>query len=219
MATQKNLDLRAINALVIAGWTGRNVEALEAHMKELEAVGVKRPRSVPIFYRAAASLLTSAETIEVMGENSSGEVEYVAYALADGMWVGVGSDHTDRKVETIGVTISKQMCAKPVGPQVWRYDEVVPHWDRLMLRSFIHVGKERKLYQEGSVTTMRSPEELINLYTGGKALAPGAAMFGGTLAVHGGIVPADAFEMELEDPVLGRKLTHSYKIMPLPEEG
>jgi hypothetical protein len=25
--------------------------------------------------------------------------------------------------------------------------------------------------------------------------------------------------MELEDPVLGRKLTHSYKIMPLPEEG
>jgi hypothetical protein len=44
-------------------------------------------------------------------------------------------------------------------------------------------------------------------------------MFCGTLAVHGGIAPADAFEMELEDPVLKRKLTHSYRIVSLPEEG
>ena len=31
-------------------------------------------------------------------------------------------------------------------------------------------------------------------------------MFCGTLAVHGGMAPADVFEVELEDPVLGRKL-------------
>jgi hypothetical protein len=43
--------------LVAVGWTGRNVAALEAHIKELEAPGVARPRSVPIFYRNAASLL------------------------------------------------------------------------------------------------------------------------------------------------------------------
>ena len=43
----------------IAGWTGRNLAALEAHIKELEALGVKRPKSVPIFYRNAASLLTT----------------------------------------------------------------------------------------------------------------------------------------------------------------
>jgi len=219
MPSQKSLDVRAIKSLVIAGWTGRNVEALEAHIKELEVLGVKRPKSVPIFYRVAASLLTSDDAIEVMGDNSSGEVEYVVYALDDGLWVGVGSDHTDRKAETIGVTLSKQMCGKPVGPQIWRYDEVAPHWDRLMLRSFVHIGKERKLYQEGPVTTMRSPEELIRLYTGGKALASGTAMFCGTLAVHGGIAPAEVFEMELEDPVLSRKLTYSYKILPLPEEG
>jgi hypothetical protein len=219
MPKEKKLDIRAIKHLVVAGWTGKNLAALEAHIQELEALGVKRPKSVPIFYRVASSLLTNADVIEVMGDKSSGEVEFVLYALDDGLWMGVGSDHTDRKAETIGVTLSKQMCAKPVGARIWRYDEVKPHWDRLTLRSFARVGKRRRLYQEGPVTTMRAPEELIRLYAGRTRLAPGTAMFCGTLAVHGGITPADVFDMEIDDPVLRRKLTHSYRIVSLPEEG
>jgi hypothetical protein len=66
---------------------------------------------------------------------------------------------------------------------------------------------------------MRSPEELTRLYTGGDKLAAGTAMFCGTFAVHGGISSSGTFEMELEDPVLGRKLTHGYKIVSLPDEG
>jgi hypothetical protein len=216
---ERKLDLAAIKNLVVAGWTGRNVAALEAHIKELEAIGVKRPKSVPIFYRNAAALLTTADTIQVMGDKSSGEVEFVLYALDDGMWLGVGSDHTDRAAETINVTLSKQLCAKPVGPQLWRYDEVKPHWDKLTLRSFVPDGGKRRLYQEGPVTNMRAPEELIKLYTGGDRLVPGTAMFCGTFAVHGAISSAGTFDMELEDPVLGRKLTHSYKIVSLPDEG
>jgi hypothetical protein len=215
----RQLDLVAIRNLVVAGWTGRNTEALEAHIKELEAVGVKRPKSVPIFYRNAVSLLTTAPEIQVVGDKSSGEVEFVLYSLADGMWVGVGSDHTDRKAETINVTLSKQMCAKPVGRTIWRYDEVKPHWDKLMLRSFVPGEGGRRLYQEGPVTNMRSPEELIKLYTGGDRLEPGTAMFCGTFAVHGGISSSGTFDMELEDPVLGRELTHSYRIVSLPDEG
>jgi hypothetical protein len=216
---ERKLELAAIKNLVVAGWTGRNVAALEAHINELEAIGVKRPKSVPIFYRNAMSLLTTADAIQVMGDKSSGEVEFVLYALDDGLWLGVGSDHTDRKAETINVTLSKQLCAKPVGPQLWRYDEVKPHWDKLVLRSFVPDGGKRRLYQEGPVTNMRSPEELIKLYTGGDKLAPGTAMFCGTFAVHGGISSSGTFDMELEDPVLGRKLTHSYRIEPLPDEG
>ena len=75
MSLEKTLDLQALKQLVIAGWTGRNVEALEAHIRELEAIGVKRPKSTPIFYRAAVSLLTTAEQIEVVGPHSSGEVD------------------------------------------------------------------------------------------------------------------------------------------------
>ena len=219
MPSERKLDGAAIKNLVIAGWTGRNVAALEAHIKELEAIGVKRPKTVPIFYRVACSLLTTAMFIEVMADKSSGEVEFVLFALDDGLWLGVGSDHTDRKAETIGVTLSKQLCAKPVGVTLWRYDEVKPHWDKLMLRSFVPDGGKRRLYQEGPVTNMRSPEELIKLYTGGDKLAPGTAMFCGTFAVHGDISYSGTFDMELEDPVLGRKLTHGYKIVSLPDEG
>ena len=219
MPSERKLDVAAINSLVIAGWTGRNVAALEAHIKELEAIGVKRPKTVPIFYRVACSTLTTATFIEVMADKSSGEVEFVLFALDDGLWLGVGSDHTDRKAETIGVTLSKQLCAKPVGLTLWRYDEVKPHWDKLVLRSFVPDGGKRRLYQEGPVTNMRSPEELIKLYTGGDKLAPGTAMFCGTFAVHGDISYSGTFDMELEDPVLGRKLTHGYKIVSLPDEG
>jgi hypothetical protein len=41
-------------------------------------------------------------------------------------------------------------------------------------------------------------------------------MFCGTLGAIGGIRPASHFEMELEDPVLGRTLRHAYAINVLP---
>ena len=151
----------------------------------------------------AASLLTSSDAIEVLGDQSSGEAECVVYSVDGGLFVGVGSDYTDRKAEAVGVSLSKQMCAKPVSREVWRFDDVAGHWDKLVLRSYASVGGERRLYQEGSVKAMLPPTELFRLYGGG-GLAAGTAMFCGTLAVHGTIAPSDLFAMELEDPVLGR---------------
>jgi hypothetical protein len=214
----ETLDLRTVRELVIAGWTGRDVAALEKHIRELEAIGVKRPKTTPIFYRVAASLLTSDNTIEVLGDQSSGEAECVVYGRDDGLFVGLGSDHTDRKAETVGVSLSKQMCAKPVSREVWRLEDVAAHWDRLILRSNVGTEGRRRLYQEGPVAGMRPPTELFKLYCGG-LLPAGTAMFCGTLAVHGGITPSETFEMELEDSVLGRKITHSYRVKTLPDQG
>jgi Protein of unknown function (DUF2848) len=216
---ERTIDRREIKHLVIAGWTGCNVEALEKHILELEALGVKRPKSTPIFYRVSADLLTTKPSIEVLGTGSTGEVEFVLFSLADGLWVGLGSDHTDRKAETIGVSLSKQMCAKPIAATAWRYDDVRAHWDQLMLRSDVRRGGERQLYQEGFVASMRTPDELIKLYTRDATLPVGTAMFCGTLAVHGNIAFADRFEMELNDLVLGRRISHAYTISTLPDEG
>lgn len=201
-----------VRELVIAGWTGRDEVALRRHIRELEEIGVRPPKTTPIFYRVAASLFTHADRIQVSGPDSSGEVEFVLLQQADGLWVTVGSDHTDRKAETIGVSLSKQMCAKPVSAASWRYDEVAPHWENLVLRAWA----DGTLYQEGPVTAMRSPEDLMQKYGG---LKPGAAMFCGTLAAKGGIRPAKKFSMELDDPVLGRKLRHEYAIEVLPVAG
>ncbi len=44
-------------------------------------------------------------------------------------------------------------------------------------------------------------------------------MFCGPLADKGGIRPAKKFKMELEDPVLQRRLRHEYQIDVLPVEG
>ena len=197
--------------LVIAGWTGRDEAALRQHIEELAAIGVKPPKTTPIFYRVSADLFCHAEEIQVSGPDTSGEVEFVLMQGKE-LRVAVGSDHTDRKAETIGVSLSKQLCAKPVSRESWRYDEVKPHWAKLVLRAWA----DGDLYQEGPVTAMRSPEDLTQRYGG---LVPGAAMFCGTLAAKGGIRPATVFRIELEDPVLKRKLQHEYRIHVLPVEG
>ena len=206
-----------IENLVVAGWTGRDAAAIAHHIEELAAIGVPPPSGVPLFYRIATGQLTQTRHLQVLGADSSGEVEPVLVSLADGLWVGVGSDHTDRKAEAMGVALSKQLCGKVVAPQLWRFDEVSPHWDRLVLRSWAVIGGERQLYQEGSVAAIRPPAELLGLYLGGEARLPaGTLMFCGTLGAKGGVRPASRFEMEIEDPVLGRKLAHGYDIEALP---
>jgi len=99
-----------VRDLVIAGWTGRDRAAVEKHIRELAELGVTPPSRTPIFYRVAASLVTTADEVEVIGRDSTGEVEFVLLNHEGEWWVGVGSDHTDRKAETVGVTLSKQMC-------------------------------------------------------------------------------------------------------------
>ena len=64
-----------INKVVIAGWTGRNMDAVQHHIDELAALGISPPSQVPLYYRVSNSLLTQSNTIEVLGEGSSGEVE------------------------------------------------------------------------------------------------------------------------------------------------
>lgn len=208
-----------ITECVIAGWTGRDRAALEHHIAELEALGVRRPASTPIFYRVAAARLTTDSVIEVMGEATSGEVEFVLARLEGRLWVGVGSDHTDREAETLGVTLSKQLCDKPVAPVLWPHAEVAGHWDRLVLRSFAVNGGSPELYQEGSLAGMLDPAALIERYAPGTGLAEGTLVFGGTFAAKGGIRPAERFAFALEDPVLGRTIAHAYEVRTLPIAG
>jgi hypothetical protein len=209
-----------IRELVIAGWTGRDPAAVEKHIAELEALGVRRPASTPIFYRVAAARLTTADTIEAVGAASSGEVEFVLLRHGGALWVGAGSDHTDREAETYGVTVSKQMCDKPVASAFWAFGDVAGHWDRLLLRSHVVDGDGRRsLYQEGPVTAMLDPAALTAHYAGRDRLPDGTAMFCGTLPAHGGVRPAERFEFELEDPVRGRTIRHGYAIKVLPVLG
>jgi hypothetical protein len=199
-----------IDTVIVAGWTGRDRAAVEEHIAELEALGVARPSRVPVFYRVSASRLTTASTIESTSA-SCGEVEPVLLHHEGKLWVGVGSDHTDREVETYGVAVSKQLCDKPVAPELWPYEQVAEHWDRLVVRSWI---EDDVLYQEGALAGLLHPDDLLALAE--PQPRDGALMFCGTVAAIGGIRAASAFRYELVDPVLNRTIGARYAMQTLP---
>jgi hypothetical protein len=208
-----------IDQAVIAGWTGRDPVARDKHIAELEAIGIARPASTPIFYRVSARRITTEDCIEVSGGDSSGEVEFVLIGWQGRIFVGLGSDHTDRKVETYSVTVSKQMCDKVMAPVLWELEDVAAHWDQMILRAHAWIGGARVLYQEGTLDHMLPVADLIRLGFGGKGFPDGCAMFGGTFAAKGGIRPSSRFEFELEDPVLKRSIRHAYDVIALPVLG
>jgi hypothetical protein len=208
-----------IDQAVLAGWTGRDPVARDKHIAELEAIGIARPATTPIYYRVSARRLTTTDSIEVSGGDSSGEAEFFLFGWQGRIFVGAGSDHTDRKVETYSVTVSKQMCDKVVAPVLWELEEVAGHWDQMILRSFAWINGARVLYQEGTLDSMLPVKELIQRGFGDNGLPDGCVMFGGTFAAIGGIRPASRFEFELVDPVLKRMIRHAYDVIELPIRG
>ncbi len=121
------------NTLIVAGWAGRDMAAIEHHIEELAAIGVPRPSSVPLYYRIADNQLTQKETVQALGEDSSGEVETFVFSVDGEMYVSIASDHTDRKLETYSVAMSKQVCVKPVATSAWRLADVADYWDELII--------------------------------------------------------------------------------------
>lgn len=206
--------------LVIAGWTGRDDAAIAHHIEELEAIGVPRPSSVPLYYRVGAGLLTQSDVIEALGPNSSGEAEPMLF-FADGeWWLTVASDHTDRQVETYSVAVSKQMCAKPVAATAWRWSDVAGHQDELQLRSRILEDGVWVDYQEGTFASIRPLATLRDGIYAAEGGAEGRFMTCGTLgaipnARGEGIRPAAEMELEIRDPRHGRSIVHRYAVQAL----
>jgi Protein of unknown function (DUF2848) len=196
--------------LVIAGWAGRNKEAVQHHIDELAAIGVAPPSATPLFYRVSANLIDQAPDVTVLGSQSSGEVEPLLLCLDGKRYVGLGSDHTDRHTEGWSVAHSKQMCPKPLASAMWRWEDVSSHWDDVRLRSWIRNSshEEWQPYQNGGVRDLINPIDLADLV--GDA-GNGLLMLCGTLSVIGAIRPAAHFRMQIEDPVLDRRIEHTYK--------
>jgi len=206
--------------LIVAGWTGRNAEAIAHHIEELEAIGVPRPSAVPLYYRVSCNLLTQSPTIEALGDQSSGEAEPVLFFAAGEWWLTVGSDHTDRKVESYSVVVSKQMCAKPVATAAWRWSDVAAYQDELLLSSRILEDGVWVDYQQGSVAAIRPLAALRDgIYPAhgeeGRFMTCGT--LGAIPSARGeGIRPAPAMEITLRDPRTQRSIVHRYAVHPLP---
>lgn len=195
--------------LVVAGYTARDQAAVRAHIDELAAIGVAPPPTVPMFYALDHTLITTDSTVTVAGVQTSGEVEPVVVWCDGKRYLGIGSDHTDREVETESVAASKAAAPKPTGSSVLPLDDAVARWDDIAVRSWV----DDELYQEGSLSAMLRPDDLIGMLADrGEQPSGDAVMFCGTVPLLGGtFVYGTRWRMELGVPG-GDVLTLEYDV-------
>ena len=192
--------------LVLAGWAGRDKESVYAHIEELKRLGIPPPPKVPCFFHVGANLLTTERTVRVLESRNNGEVEYVL--LLEGgrpKYVTVGSDHTDRDMERESFLLSKQLCPKVIPPIVWVYDEVIDHWDDLILRMSV----DGKISQESPLKSLLKPQDLVREAGLGDC---NAILFSGSIPWIGGEMAfGRRYRIELEDPIFRRKISYTYE--------
>lgn len=185
--------------LLVAGYTGRDPAAVDAHIAELARHGVPPPEHAPWIFVADPARLQIGGTVWAYDGTSSGEAEYVLLIDEDGVFVCIGSDHTDRGLERLSIERSKQVYPRVLSEQAWPLDDLLPRWDALRLRSWAGDGGRLTRYQDGTLGQLIRPERLLEII--GPDPGPGTVVFSGTLPVLGGEVrPAQRFEAELAAP-------------------
>lgn len=201
-----------IGRLIVAGWTGRDRAGIDHHIAELAEIGVSPPSEVPLFYRVSRGLLTQDDTIEVLGAATSGEAEPLLLHARGELWLGLASDHTDRELETYSVAASKQACAKPVAPDLWRFADVADGADALRLTCEIEEDGAWREYQDGALDKILPLRQLAAM----AGLRDGDAMLCGTLPVIGGIRAARRYRMALRDEAADKTIRLEYAAQALP---
>ena len=213
---RKEEILFQIKRMVNAGYTGRNQKAVRQHIEELKKEGIPAPESTPTAYEVISKLIYFDPEIEVIGNKTSGEAEFVLLCSGQEVYVGVGSDHTDRELESVSIIKSKQVCPNVMAPYVWRLKDVRKGWDRMILRSWVVTDKgEKVLYQEAPLSVIMTPEDLMSFV---KKKMEDKRLDG--VVIYSGTIPLlrekanynNYFEVELYNPDNGKRLNCAYKI-------
>lgn len=209
-----------INRVINAGYSGRDQAAVQAHIDEMmqDDIIATEPDEVPVTYQLAQYLLlTDPGTIQIVGEDTSGEAEYGLLVTGDETYVVAASDQTDRKLEKHGIQKSKQIAPNVISADAWRLSEIRDHWDGIQLRAFNTVDGERELYQEDTLAGLLPPAEIVDeVHERFPGDLSGTAVLSGTIATVGGeLAPGDRFEVELYDPERDRTIETGYDVEPI----
>ena len=201
-----------INRTYCIGYTGRNKDKVYEHIKELAEIGVPEPAEVPMLYPVSAYTLNQSNDIQVIGDKTSGEAELVLVFDQDEVLLTIGSDHTDRGLETVDINKSKQVCDKPIGTEAWYITDVLNHWDELIIRSEQQIENEWVLYQENPVSSIISYEEIISFLEKKDVSLTNTVVFAGTVPLIDGFKYGQAFKMRIIDPVRNKNIEASYTV-------
>lgn len=201
---------------VAIGYAGRDQESVRRHVEELAKLGVPRPASIPSLYWVSPEQVGCVERIQVVGNETSAEVEFFMAPDGEGnLYLTVVSDHSDRRLESVSVSKAKQICPKVIGAEFWALEDVREHWDELRLVCHARFA-EKTLYQNAPVGSLLNWSELLELAHADAPCAGPVAFCSGTVPVEGGEIRyADAWDLRLEDPVMGRAIEHHYAVIRL----
>lgn len=201
------------------GYAGRDMEKTMEHIRELERdLGVPAPGRIPTIFQCGNYVLTQDKDLAFAGEKTCGEVEYVIVVKDRKLYIGVGSDHTDRELEALNVPKAKQICAKPIGPVLWDYEEIKDHWDQIRLSSWQTVNGKEIAYQKGGVEDILPAEVIMRELDERVGGIDNCVIFSGTVPVLNGFHYGSRFRCQMEDPVLGRKIGCDYNVIAISEE-
>ncbi|SNT27241.1 Protein of unknown function [Anaerovirgula multivorans] len=218
LSGDENLTVNYDELLVI-GYAGRNIEKTMEHIKELEEqLGVAPPKKIPTIFECSHELLTQEDIIKFVGKETSGEVEYIIVLANGSAYIGIGSDHTDRKLESISVPKAKQVCPKPIGKELWNYDDIKDHWDQIKLVSYQTIDGKEILYQDGSLADILPVEKILSELKDRIGAIQNSIIFSGTVPLLNGFAYGDNFRCMIIDQVLDRTLSFNYNIEIISEE-
>ena len=201
------------NRLLIAGYTSQDQEALKKHIDELEEIGVKPPPMIPMIYDLSPEILTNDDQMSMVLNDGSGEVEVVLVEMEGKWFVGIGSDHTDRKLEAVSVQKSKQVCAKPISKELWELNAIEENWDLIELRSWVTIDNEEHQYQSGTLKEFMKPQDLLETIKQRGYYDHGMVVFCGTLPLLSeSFIYGNKFRAELYDPINDKSISLEYTI-------
>lgn len=204
-----------VKRIINGGYTGRDAKAAKKHIDELKAQGISSPDEIPAFYPVTSDNITLPNQIEVLGEKTSGEAEFVILVTNGKLYIAVGSDHTDRELEKHSIWMSKQVCPNVISQQLWDYSSIKDHWDKIRLKSWVKVGGEKKLYQSGTLSELLRVEDLLGKVRDrlNDQSTTNMIIYSGTIPVlFDHLIFSDYFEARLVDEKKGCELACEYTI-------
>lgn len=213
----------------------RDVEGTEQTLNEIRTKGYQVHGPASVCFKSRY-LLTTEDTIEVQGSQTSGEVEFVAIRHDGNIYISVGSDHNDRSLGDVWTDMlgkifdtakTKQMVPAIIAKEAWPYSEVKGHWDEIVLKSWVTSSNEKVQCQEFKLKDLLNLEYYLNhatwfeedgsiLLGGSEGLLPTAPLV--YLEQHHATFPTD-FHFESFDPILNRSISHGYKVISLEKDG
>jgi hypothetical protein len=202
------------------GFTMRDPVKMQEHLQECYDLGIKeliveRP---PLVMPISTWAVLTDDHIEVQRPRTSGEVEIVTVVDKDGtLYVGVGSDHTDRSLEGYDIPWGKQVAPNVVARDLWVWDEVKDHWDQVQMKCSVIDSGEEVAYQDCLVSEFWTPAEMVQGVRESTQPIDGPfILFSGTVvSLEKKLRFAESWTITMIDPVLDRRLEHTYTVTVL----